>query len=513
MRKHRFSVGIALTGILLLTFPVSASVDKLNISQIVEKDGDLILYASALDSGGKPSGDEISPEQFSVILNGDQTLPVTEAASFDSLGEGVSYTFCVDVSTAVTDQEMQEIRSGLTDFAEGMGEGDYGSVVTFGTEVSTLCESTTDRDALNSAISGIATDGDSADFYGGISHALEEYEKNKDSLPERAALVVITHGTDGDDSGEEQVLSDMEEIRIPIYVAGIKGNDASAGFNSAGQIARQSGGSLYSYSQMSVSSALRNIQSIMENTYCLHVSPGDESSGGVWSVTYSSEGYSVTSAGYEYPSITDLPAVEETPSPTPVEEKEGETLQGNGIILPALVVLIAVTAVVIFVLSRKKKEKKPDTPPVAPSDMPSTFMETEEDTSTDSLEEDDDTLSDDEETIEEIPERQIRLSFEITFDGETETLEKVLQNELILGRGSDCDVDVVLGSVKEERKLTSRKHAVIFEQPDGLYVRDCSRNKTFLNGEEVRDEAFLRDGDVLTLGKAQVKVTRRVIRR
>ncbi|MDO5346849.1 MAG: FHA domain-containing protein, partial [Lachnospiraceae bacterium] len=113
---------------------------------------------------------------------------------------------------------------------------------------------------------------------------------------------------------------------------------------------------------------------------------------------------------------------------------------------------------------------------------------------------------DDEATIDAAGENGLRLRFEITFHGQTETVERLLREQLILGRGEECDVDVVLHSALEERKQTSRKHAIIFEQPDGLYVKDNSKNKTYLNGVEVMGKMMLRDGDVLQLGKATVKV-------
>lgn len=83
---------------------------------------------------------------------------------------------------------------------------------------------------------------------------------------------------------------------------------------------------------------------------------------------------------------------------------------------------------------------------------------------------------------------------------------RTLRNELILGRGTECDLDVALNLSAESRKQTSRKHAYIIQRPDGIYVRDNSRNKTYLNGVEVAGEMVLRDKDVLQMGKATVKV-------
>lgn len=113
---------------------------------------------------------------------------------------------------------------------------------------------------------------------------------------------------------------------------------------------------------------------------------------------------------------------------------------------------------------------------------------------------------DDEETVDEIEGMGVRLRFEITFDGHTEVTEHILREQLVLGRGTECDVDVVLQSASPERKRISRHHAYIVNHADGLFVRDNAKNKTWINGVEVAGECALRDGDILRMAGATVKV-------
>ncbi len=113
---------------------------------------------------------------------------------------------------------------------------------------------------------------------------------------------------------------------------------------------------------------------------------------------------------------------------------------------------------------------------------------------------------DDEATLDGSTVPGVRVEFMINFDGQSSIQNYVVVDQLILGRGSDCDVDVVLKSMKEERKQTSRKHCFLILRPEGLFVKDNSKNKTFINGHEVLGEMLLRDQDVLQLGKAVVKV-------
>lgn len=534
MRGHRLRIGLLtiLVGILFFQITVSASVDKLSISQIVQNGNDVYLYVSTLDNAGRPAAETVSAEQFSVNIDKGQSLPVLDTAVYQSLNQGVSYIFCIDISKSVTEQEMEEIRSSISDFVNTMSANDYARIITIGTEITTICEATQDKSALNNAITGIERSADYTYLYKGISYALDGQRKDIDTMPERAAIILFTDGMDDSDgaASEEQVLVDIAETRIPIYVVGLKGKDSAANLNSAGQIARQSGGRVISYNDMSATDAVKTIGEIMRNTNQLHVRPENSSFGMqnlVWNVTYNSAEYSVTSTNYVYSLGMDgveiepaTEAVTETEPPETellTEEPETETeeeqsfadkaldfVQENLIICIASVLIFIAVAIILVIILQKRKMKNDDFEMEQfPDDSEKRFDEkTLDDEGTIAEEED----FDDEATVDGTRSGGLRLEFEITFDGHTETVERVLREQLILGRGNECDVDVVLHSMQEERKQTSRKHAFIIERPDGLYVKDNSKNKTYLNGMEVMGEMALRDDDILQLGKAAVKV-------
>lgn len=546
MNNFKKSLLAVLMGMLLAhSIIASAAVEKLSISQIVQKGNDVYLYVSMLDGSSKPSGDAASAEQFSVNIDKKQDLSVKDAAAFSSLNQGVSYIFCIDISKSVTEEEMQEIRSSLSNFINGMTDKDYARIITIGTEVKSICDSTNDKNALNTAAQTIARTADFTYLYKGLSFALDGQRKNVDTMPERAAVVVFTDGMDDSDgaSGEEQVLVDIAETRIPIYVVGVRGKDPEANLNSVGQIARQSGGSVFSYSEMSITDAVQNVKAIMQSTYLLHVQPEKESFGTqnlVWTAAYHSDGYSVSSTNYVYSlgmeNVSFEPVTEAPPETEPAEESEPvpilppETepepeesfmdklsgfLADNWIICVIAAVAIAGAIVGVVLFLRKKKNDESDFEMISPE--PSSDRQKRhigpynDETIEDSSDDDEGTIGDDfgyddDDTIDERNVSGIALSFEITFDGRTETVEQTLEDELILGRGTECDVDVVLQSRKEERKMVSRKHASILNRPDGLYVKDNSRNKTYLNGVEVMGEVVLRDEDVLQMGKSIVKV-------
>ena len=65
-----------------------------------------------------------------------------------------------------------------------------------------------------------------------------------------------------------------------------------------------------------------------------------------------------------------------------------------------------------------------------------------------------------------------------------------VRGRLVIGRGSDCDL------VLDEAEM-SRRHAVIENSGDGIYLRDLgSANGTFVNGVQVRDAILHPDDQI-----------------
>ena len=73
-------------------------------------------------------------------------------------------------------------------------------------------------------------------------------------------------------------------------------------------------------------------------------------------------------------------------------------------------------------------------------------------------------------------------------------------NEVLIGRGSECDI------VLPERQV-SRMHARVRSEGDRFFIEDLdSKNGTFINGQQLKGERELRDGDEIELAGA-VKIT------
>lgn len=81
-----------------------------------------------------------------------------------------------------------------------------------------------------------------------------------------------------------------------------------------------------------------------------------------------------------------------------------------------------------------------------------------------------------------------------TADGSKERFPLV-KSRITIGRSRESDIFL-------PDQWLSRHHAEILQRTDGYYVLDLqSKNGTLLNGQPVRDERRLREGDVITLGE------------
>ena len=531
IRKFLFAI---LIGIFALQVSVYADVEKLNISQIIQQGNDVYLYVSALDNTGRPSGEALNADQLSVKIDEAKALSIQDAAVYQNLGLGNSYIFCIDVSKSVTEDEMKAIKDSMTDFVNNMNANDFARIITIGSDITSVCDSTQDKNALNNAIQGIERNADYTYLYKGLSFAMDGQRKRVNNIPGRAAIILFTDGMDDSDGAytADQLMSDFATTRIPVYAVGLKGKDSSANLNAVGQIAQQSGGDVFSYNDMGIGEAVQTIGSIMQNSYQVHVQPTLDNFGKKnlnWSVIYAPGNYSVESKPYVYslgmenvvlpteaPTATPVPTVKPTTAPaptaTPIPEKTAiekvtDFLHKYLIACVAAVIVVILLVVVILIMRKRRnnfeKEDLVDEESPVPDDR---YDETLSELDRDETLPIDMYDYDSDETIYDDSPAGIKLEFEITFEGHTEKVTKKLTNELILGRGPECDVDVVLNSLSENRKHTSRKHVFIIDCPEGIYVRNNSRNKTYLNGVEVTSDMALCDGDVLQMGNAVVKI-------
>ena len=85
----------------------------------------------------------------------------------------------------------------------------------------------------------------------------------------------------------------------------------------------------------------------------------------------------------------------------------------------------------------------------------------------------------------------------IGFDGEMDSLRWMLNQSLLIGRDSECDIII-------PNRQVSRHHAKITPSINGIILEDLnSKNGTHKNGERITSPVKLNDGDIIHIALAQ----------
>ncbi len=70
--------------------------------------------------------------------------------------------------------------------------------------------------------------------------------------------------------------------------------------------------------------------------------------------------------------------------------------------------------------------------------------------------------------------------------------------ETSIGRSNSCDIVLEFDTV-------SRFHAVLTKQKKGWVITDTlSRSGTYINGKKIKEPTVIKNGDILTLGRASL---------
>ena len=75
--------------------------------------------------------------------------------------------------------------------------------------------------------------------------------------------------------------------------------------------------------------------------------------------------------------------------------------------------------------------------------------------------------------------------------------------ETSIGRSNSCDIVLSFDTV-------SRFHAVLTKQKKGWVITDTlSRSGTYINGRKIKEPSVIKNGDVLTFGRASLRFKER----
>jgi VWFA-related protein len=246
MRIHRLVTGLMLA-VLCGPGVLADAAPAIRVAQVVAQDTAVTVYLDIRDGDGRAVAG-VAAEQLSATL-GARPASVEELVPVADTSEGIAHIFLVDVSKSLTAAQFALLKTALAEWADGLRPVDRAALIAFGKGVRVVQDFTGDVALLKTQIVTLAPTDSQTFFHQGLVSALTLGQRRDAGLPERRVIVTLTDGIDDVAGGvtADEVYTQLRESRIPLYAIGLaSGRDRAkrdAGLNALGQFARRSGGS------------------------------------------------------------------------------------------------------------------------------------------------------------------------------------------------------------------------------------------------------------------------------
>lgn len=315
-------LAVALCIMLLTTSAYAAGLTSVEINQVYQNGEDLFVVFHASDENGEAmpglTGEDVRLEVGGKILT-------TELLSQDTLGMG--YVFAVDVSASLSVEQFAAVKEQMKSWATSLGAQDSMAIVTFGNSVTTVTDFTANTNTLDAIIDGLQPVDATTMLYSGLMRAFELATRQGANLPARRAVVLLSDGMNDTTVGAVG----MQEMRekavssgVPLYIAGVVGDSNADSLAAMGEVARSTGGVIYTGSKDELGQCFERLGAYIESGFLIDAkvpaSEVDSSQKGlILTVTF--EGISATdSLDLRLRAMDQLsvPAQEETP---PIEDE------------------------------------------------------------------------------------------------------------------------------------------------------------------------------------------------
>lgn len=422
-----------------------------------------------------PADSSIQTEQFNVSVGSHAAKPLS-LETFRDTHQGVAYVFLVDISKSLKNSQLLQIKAALQRWLSGMGERDRAALITFGSQVTRRIEFTNDRFKLEQAIDDLVASDMETGLYHGLLEAISLGRSQEGILPARRAIVVLSDGIDDSVAGftAEDVFKQTREYRVPIYSIGFAAPPLNErkreGLKMLGMLSRQSGGYFVQADPEHLDDAYARQQHLISQAFRLAIECKECVADGQLqhiSLTWSN-GQRTLNDGLELRLLPNLPTNQAL---TPILKADQAW--------PGFVFIAGFLAFIVgLVLVYRQRLAQPVTP-----------------------------------TLDETPYTPIQATAAKAATGLRVKLTVVagvqkgrqyqlnLIEKAVLGRSTKCDL-----SLSDDVEISSQ-HALLQFANGKLTVRDLhSTNGTLVNGVPINNDYPLRSGDLLLLGRTELRV-------
>lgn len=425
-----------------------------------------------------PTASVLKPEQFSISI-GKQPATVTAIDSSQQTGEGVAYIFLVDISKSLSPHQFEQIKTALHHWLDGMGEQDHAALLTFGREVNQNLAFTANHDRLNKAIDNLAATDMETSLYRGLLEAINLGRRQADNLPARRAIVILSDGIDDSLSGVtvDEVFKQSQEYRVPIYSIGFATspvNDTKRqGLKVLGMLAWQSGGYFVQAQAAELDSAYAQQRQQIMQAYRLQLNcSGCQSDGQLYRLSLSwNDGQQTLSDGFD---MRFLPKSSANKPKMIKQDTQGIPMQ---LIIFPLGFFAFIVGLVLVYRQRLMPSKDDSLLEVTDvvTDKPVVELQAN------------DTVS-------------VKLTV-VAGVHKGQVFQLKIADRATLGRADNCDL------ILNDDVEISSQHVLLQRLAGKLSARDLnSTNGTLVNGVPIHNDYPLRDGDLLLLGRTEMRI-------
>lgn len=422
----------------------------------------------------------IKAEQF-VVSIGPHPAEITAVETFRQTDEGVAYIFLVDISKSLSAKQFGQIQSALHQWLDGMRPEDRAALISFGSEVNQRLGFSADLNRLRQVIDGLAVSDQETSLYRGLLEAISLGRRQDADLPARRAIIVLSDGIDDTLNGVtlEEVFKQSQEYRVPIYSIGFAApplnDDKRQGLKVLGVLARQSGGYFVQAEAGQLNSAYQQQQQHIMQAYRLNLNCADCIADGQayrLNLTWN-DGLRTLNDGFD---LRLLPQSRHGSADSAAEKPQGIS---NPLFILGAGFLLLTGLLILLIRDRLKPHPAEESSAPISANPPRIKPQAAN------------------------PATGIELQLTVVAGLQKGLVYKVRAAErTILGRAPSCDL-----SIGDDVEISSQ-HAVLQFKAGQLQVRDLhSTNGTLVNGVPIHNDFPLRHGDLLLLGRTELRVT------
>ncbi|MBF0553862.1 MAG: VWA domain-containing protein [Nitrospirae bacterium] len=502
------AVVLCLAGLILfIALPellFAGDIGSFRVEQAFVKLPNIKVYAGMPDPNSvdnKTGDNDTGKIQITGSLGTVQTT-TAEILPFAQSGEGIGYVFLVDISESLKLPQFEHMREAISGLIGNMARKDMAAIITFGKDVRVVCDYTADKNELKTKINALKPTDNLTQLHRGLTRAVEMGRRKDASLPARKVIITLSDGEDDFAGGmtKDEVIDILKVDRIPIYAIGFYNPPATPKkdehLKTLGEFARRSGGELIRANDLPLSEIYTILHNRIRNSYIINLAcAGCTGDGQAYRLQLVlTEGTKQITDGMDVrvlPRARAARAPSAVPAPVPAaSDAQGRAAQFTVYPVSAAIVLIVVLITVIVMRRRQRRQQQNNALPDRTDDTTMAQRPKEEH------------LRD--EPQPPLPQRGIRFKFTVIGPArKTMAYEAVLDKPIVMGRNrAYCAV-----TIADDIEI-SGVHCEISRSGGKFYIKDLgSTNGTLVNGVSLMSVQKIDDGDTITLGQTELRVS------